>query len=180
MKHIATLFLLLVLNFPLAQAPAPTADDYGAVITFLADVPFTFDVGSTKLINNNLGVLVGFTVYPLPLLLEGELNIDIAADVTYRRGGEPFYLVFGGGPRYHIVASDWLDGNGRVGGYAGVGGVAGLEFDLNVWNISVLDAVAELSADYTVGTTDGATPALLTVRLGVGVSLPLARASVSF
>ena len=160
--------------------PSAAEADHGAVLTFLADVPFTFDFGSSSLINNNLGVLVGVTVYPLPLVLDGELNMDIAADVTYRRGGQPLYFVVGGGPRYHIVASDWLDGNGRIGGYAGVGVTAGLEFDMNVWNIDVFDAVADLSADYTVGTTDGATPALLTVRLGLGVSLPLARASLSF
>lgn len=177
MKYWLVLLLCLV---GMAFGQANSDDDYGTVLTFLADVPITFDLGSTSLITDNLGVLVGFSVHPLPLLLEGELNMAIATDVTYRRGGQPLYFIFGGGPRYHIAASDWLEGNGRVGGYAGAGAVAGLEFDLDVWNVDVIDAVAELSADYMVGTTDGATPALFTVRLGVGLSLPVARVSLSF
>lgn len=175
--------LVLTLSFAAAQTPSPEEapdPNYSVVVETLADVPITFDLGSSSLFTPNLGGVVGVSFYPLPFVLEGEGNVDISADLIYRRGNGPLRFVAAAGPRYRVVASDWLAGSGSVGIYAGFGASAGAEVDANMFGTDVLDAFSKVTLDYGRGLSEGSSANLLTLRLAVGVRLPMFRISAAF
>ena len=180
-------FVCILLCFGLAfgqtelpETPEPAADpNYSVALRTFADVPVTFDVGSSSLFTPNLGGVVGVSFYPLPFILEGEGNVDISADIIYRRGRGPVSFVAAAGPRYRVVSSDWF-GSRAVGIYAGLGASAGVEFDANMFGQDVLDAFSKVSLDYGAGLSEGSSPNLITLRLAVGVRFPMLRLSASF
>lgn len=179
------LLLILFLSLPALAQDDPEDEgnpqvDYSVVLQTFADVPVTFDVGSSNLFGPHLGGTVGVSFYPLPLILEGEGNIDLAADLIYRRGRGPLKFIASAGPRYRIIASDWLSEQASVGAYLGAGASAGLEFDANFFGQDVLDAFSKVSVDYTRGVSGNASDDLIKLRLGVGLRLPMLRLSASF
>ena len=184
--RVALLHFVLLSSLALGQSPDPTEDppdaNYSVVVQTFADVPITFDLGSSSLFTPNLGGVVGVSFYPLPFILEGEGNVDISADLIYRRGSGPLRFVAAAGPRYRVVASDWLagSGDGSVGIYAGLGVSAGAEVDANLFAADVLDAFSKVTLDYGRGLSEGSSANLLTLRLAVGVRLPMLRISAAF
>lgn len=175
--HITALFITALLAFSSAQ-PLPDESEYSALLATAASVPLSFEVGSTTLLSNEVGVLVGASVYPLPLLIAGEFNLDLTADLTYRRGVAPFYFIVGGGPRYQLVGSEWLPGRGAAGSYAGVGALAGAQIDLNLGPVDLLALLFQIGGDYTFGLSGGASASQLSLRTKIGVNIPFVGTAV--
>lgn len=167
---------------PLEPAPqVPAADpDYSVAVRTFANVPVTFDLGSSSLFSPNLGGTIGVSFYPLPFILEGEGNVDINADIIYRRRRGPLSFIASAGPRYRVLSSDWLTANRSVGIYAGLGASAGVEFGATMFGADVLDAFSKVSLDYGAGLSEGSSRNLVTLRLAVGVRFPMLRLSASF
>ena len=102
--------LTLALSFANAQL---LSDDSPELLKAAARVPVSFDLGGENLFARRVGVRVGASVYPLPLVLNRELNLDGFADVTYTlRGGVNTFLASanaalyaGAGPRYRLINS---------------------------------------------------------------------------
>ena len=179
-----TVFITVVVSllalFSTGWAQTPDEDEYSDLVGTIAAVPLTLDVGSSSLLGSNTGFLVGASVYPVPLIAAGEFNLDLSADLTYRVGVAPVHLLLGAGPRYKVVASDWVAGRGEVGTYAGAGVLAGVELDLGLGPVSLLNLLVKGGVDYTFGLTEGATPNQASFRLGVGLGIPLIGASATF
>ena len=70
--------LTLALSFASAQL---LSDDSPELLKAAARVPVSFDLGGENLFARRVGVRVGASVYPLPLVLNRELNLD---------GSDPF------------------------------------------------------------------------------------------
>lgn len=155
-------------------------DDAPALLNTAARVPLSLEFGAENLLARRLGFRVGGALYPLPLLLDRELNVEGFADVTYTlRGGvgnalanASASLYAGAGPRYRLINSElFLDG-GEPGGYLGAGGVAGADFRLGVIGFSLVSAFAEAGADYLWPTGESVEEGRLSPRVRVGLSLP--------
>ena len=179
MKKLLISFALLV-GMALGQGYESIPKEYQPLVATVSNIPFTFDLGSTSLFTDEVGLLVGVAVYPVPIFLDGEVNVDVTADVTYRSGVAPFYFLMSAGPRYSYVESSWLPGRGEAGSYAGAGATAGLEIDLNLLGVDIINILLEAGADYSFGLTESSSPTQLTVRTGVGISLPLAGLSTTY
>lgn len=170
--------LALALSFANAQL---LNDDSPELLKAAARAPLSFDVGSENLFARRVGVRVGASVYPLPLLLNRELNVDGFADVTYTlRGGVNVLasasaaLYTGAGPRYRLINSAlFLDGT-EPGAYVGAGGMAGAEFRLGALGFSLVSAFAEAGADYLWPLGEPAGVGALSPRVRVGLGIPLA------
>ncbi len=180
MKRYGILFtvLLYFTGFP-AKAQV-LGDGAPALLNTLARVPLSLELGPENLFARRVGLRVGASVYPLPLLLDRELNIDGFADVTYTlRGGVGTFLASanaalyaGAGPRYRLINSTlFLDGT-DPGAYLGVGGVAGADFRLGVIGFSLISAFAEAGTDYLWPAGDALQEGRLSPRVRVGLSLP--------
>lgn len=178
MKRYGILLAALLL-FP---AKAQTLGD-GApeLLNTLARVPLSLEVGPENLFARRVGLRVGASVYPLPLILDRELNIDGFADLTYTlRGGIGTFLASadaalyaGAGPRYRLINSAlFLDGT-APGVYYGVGGVAGADFRLGVIGFSLISAFAEAGTDYLWPAGEAVSGGRWSPRVRVGLSLPL-------
>ena len=144
-----------------------------------ARVPLSLEVGDENIFGPRLGFRVGGSLYPLPLLLDRDLNLDGFADVTYTlRGGVGNFLArasaalyVGAGPRYRLINSDlFLDGT-APGTYLGAGGVAGAEFRLGVIGLSLVSAFAEVGNDY-IWPADNLDAGRFSPRVRVGLGIP--------
>ena len=152
-----------------------------ALLNTVARLPLSLEVGPENLFARRVGVRVGAALYPLPLLLDRELNVDGFADVTYTlRGGVGTFLASadaalyaGAGPRYRLINSElFLDGT-APGVYYGVGGVVGADFRLGVVGFSLISAFAEAGTDYLWPAGQTVRSGRLSPRVRVGLSLPL-------
>ena len=182
-KRYGILFLatfLLFLGFSPANAEilGPGAP---ALLNTAARVPLSLEVGPESLFARRVGLRVGAALYPLPLLLDRELNVDGFADVTYTlRGGVGTFLASadaalyaGAGPRYRLINSAlFLDGT-QPGVYYGVGGVAGADFRLGVIGFSLISVFAEAGTDYLWPAGQAFSEGRFSPRVRVGLSLPL-------
>ena len=151
------------------------------LLNTLARVPLSLEVGPENLFARRVGLRIGASVYPLPLLLDRELNVDGFADVTYTlRGGVGTFLASadaalyaGAGPRYRLINSAlFLDG-AVPGAYLGVGGVAGADFRLSLIGLSLVSAFAEAGTDYLWPAGEAFAEGSVSPRVRVGLSLPL-------
>ncbi len=150
------------------------------LLNTLARVPLSLEVGPENLFARRVGLRVGASVYPLPLIIDRELNVDGFADVTYTlRGGIGTFLASadaavyaGAGPRYRLINSAlFLDGT-APGTYLGVGGVVGADFRLGTLGFSLLSAFAEAGTDYLWPAGEALNTGRLSPRVRVGLSLP--------
>ncbi len=172
--------LALALSF-FANAQLLT-DNSPELLKAAARVPVSFDVGGENLFARRVGVRVGASVYPLPLLLNRELNADGFADVTYTlRGGVNTFLASanaalyaGAGPRYRLINSALFLNGTAPGAYVGAGGMAGADFRLGAVGFSLVSAFAEAGADYLWPLGESAGTGALSPRVRVGLSIPLA------
>ncbi|MEZ4608087.1 MAG: hypothetical protein R2880_18000 [Deinococcales bacterium] len=149
-----------------------------AVLSALANVPLSVQLGADDLFVEGLGLHVGASFYPLPIILRQEFTVDIAADLSYRSGEAPFFFYIGAGPRMTVLGSDWLLGQGPIGSYVGGGAVVGLEFDLDVYKVDVINIIGEISVDYMFELGGQLEGGLLKPRFSLGVQIPLANLSV--
>lgn len=145
-----------------------------------AQVPLSLEFGDENVFAPRVGFRVGGSLYPLPLLLDRDLNVDGFADVTYtlRSGVGNFLasasaaLYAGAGPRYRLINSDlFLDG-AVPGGYLGAGAVAGAEFRLGFIGFSLFSAFAEAGSDYLWPTETGLGEGRFSPRVRVGLGIP--------
>ncbi len=145
-----------------------------------ARVPLSLELGDENVFAPRLGFRVGGALYPLPLLLDRELNVDGFADVTYTlRGGVGNFLASAGaalyagaGPRYRLINSElFLEGT-DPGTYLGAGAVAGAEFRLGVIGFSLLSAFAEAGSDYLWPAGEAPGDGRLSPRVRVGLGIP--------
>ncbi len=180
MKRYGILLAALLLFSAKAQILGDGAPE---LLNTLARVPLSLEVGPENLFARRVGLRVGASVYPLPLVLDRELNIDGFADVIYTlRGGIGTFLASadaalyaGAGPRYRLINSAlFLDGT-APGAYYGVGGVAGADFRLGVIGFSLISAFAEAGTDYLwpAGEGEAFRDGRWSPRVRVGLSLPL-------
>ncbi len=144
-----------------------------------ARVPLSLEVGDENIFGPRLGFRIGGSLYPLPILLDRDLNLDGFADVTYTlRGGVGNFLArasaalyVGAGPRYRLINSDlFLDGT-APGTYLGAGAVAGAEFRLGVIGLSLVSAFAEAGNDY-IWPTGNLDEGRFSPRVRVGLGIP--------
>lgn len=172
---------ILLAALLLFSAKAQLGDGAPELLNTLARVPLSLEVGPENLFARRVGLRVGASVYPLPLVLDRELNIDGFADVTYTlRGGIGTFLASadaalyaGAGPRYRLINSAlFLDGT-APGAYYGVGGVAGADFRLGVIGFSLISAFAEAGTDYLWPAGKAFRDGRWSPRVRVGLSLPL-------
>ena len=151
------------------------------LLNTLARIPLSLEVGPENLFAPRVGLRVGASVYPLPLLLERKLNVDGFADLTYtlRSGVSSFLasadaaLYLGVGPRYRLINSELFLAGTAPGVYYGVGGVAGADFRLGVIGISLISVFAEAGTDYLWPAGQAVSEGRLSPRVRVGLSLPL-------
>ena len=170
--------LAAVLLCPVSHAKV-LGDGAPDLLNAAARVPLSLEVGDENVFAPRLGFRVGGSLYPLPLLLERDLNVDGFADVTYTlRGGVGNFLAnasaalyAGAGPRYRLINSEFLAG-GAPGSYLGVGAVAGAEFRLGFIGFSLLSAFAETSSDYLWPTGTGLGEGRFSPRVRVGLGIP--------
>lgn len=170
---------LLLLLAPLSAGAQILGTGAPPLLNTVARVPLTLELGDENLFAPRLGFRVGGALYPLPLLLDRELNLDGFADVTYTlRGNVGNFLASGGaalyaaaGPRYHLINSE-LFLNGRdPGAYLGAGAVAGAEFNLGLVGLS-LSAFAEAGGDYLWAAGDNLATGRFTPKVRVGLGIP--------
>jgi hypothetical protein len=154
----------------LALLPAYAQQDeqVSALLRVFAPIPLSTQIAIPNAVAQNVDLRFGVAVYPIPLLLESELNFDAAVNVAYSAGGAPLALYLGAGPRFSLVNSTWLPGVEAVGSYVGAGAAAGLELGFDF-----LGVVLEASGDVLYGITAGATPMRFVPRLKVGFNLPV-------
>lgn len=174
----ALVFALGLLLSPGAHAQGLAGSS--ALLNTVASVPLSLQVGDENLFGPRVGLRVGGSLYPVPLLLQRELNLDAFADLTYTlrasAGGAlaraSAALYTGAGPRYRLINSELFLANGAPGTYLGVGGVAGAEFRLSVIGLSLVSAFAEAGSDYIWGTGEGIETGRLSPRVRVGLGIP--------
>lgn len=151
-----------------------------ALLNTAARVPLSLELGDENVFAPRLGFRVGGALYPLPLLLDRELNVDGFADVTYTlRGGVGNFLASasaalyaGAGPRYRLINSElFLDGT-DAGPYLGAGAAAGAEFRLGAIGFSLLSAFVEAGSDYLWPAGEAPGDGRLTPRVRVGLGIP--------
>ena len=151
-----------------------------ALLNAAARVPLSLELGDENVFAPRLGFRVGGALYPLPLLLDRELNVDGFADVTYTlRGGVGNFLASasaalyaGAGPRYRLINSElFLDGT-DPGTYLGAGAAAGAEFRLGAIGFSLLSAFVEAGSDYLWPAGEAPGDGRLTPRVRVGLGIP--------
>ncbi len=147
---------------------AQQGEQLSALLRVFAPIPLSTQLAIPDAVAPNVDLRFGVAVYPIPLLLEAELNLDLAVNVAYGAGGAPLALYFGAGPRFSLVNSTWLPGANAVGTYLGAGAAAGLELGFDF-----LGVVLEASGDVLYGITAGATPMRFVPRLKVGFNLPV-------
>lgn len=177
MIKLLTTLLLLTSFSANAQVLGDGAPD---LLNTVARVPLSLELGNENLFAPRLGVRVGASLYPLPLLLDRELNADAFADLTYTlRGGVGSFLVSasaalyaGAGPRYRLINSELFLTENDPGPYLGAGAVAGAEFRLGVIGFSLVSAFAEAGSDYLWAVGDAPAEGQLTPRVRVGLSIP--------
>jgi len=145
-----------------------------------ARVPLSLEFGGENVFAPRVGFRVGGSLYPLPLLLDRELNADGFADVTYTlRGGVGNFLASasaalytGVGPRYRLINSElFLDGS-EPGTYLGAGGVAGAEFRLGAIGFSLVSAFVEAGNDYIWPAGEPLGKGRFSPRVRVGLGIP--------
>lgn len=180
MTRFRLIFAVGVLLIPLGTVSQAQVFGEGApaLLNAAARVPLSVEVGDENVFAPRLGFRVGGSLYPLPLLLDRDLNLDGFADVTYTlRGGVGNFLArasaalyAGAGPRYRLINSElFLDGT-EPGSYLGAGAVAGAEFRLGVIGFSLVNAFAEVGNDYIWPTGNlGAGRFSPRVRVGLGI-----------
>ena len=159
-------------------------EDAPDLLNVAARVPLSVEFGDENVFAPRLGFRVGGSLYPLPLLLDRDLNIDGFADVTYTlRGGVGNFLAnasaalyAGAGPRYRLINSDvFLDGT-APGSYLGAGAVAGAEFRLGFIGFSLFSAFAEAGSDY-LWPTGNLEEGRFSPRVRVGLGIPFVNSS---
>lgn len=179
-RALGRLVTVLALLAPTGVKAQILGDDAPALLNTAARVPLSLEFGDENLFARRVGFRVGGALYPLPLLLDRELNVDGFADVTYTlRGGVGGFLgsasaalYAGGGPRYRLVRSElFLDG-ATPGTYLGAGGAAGAEFRLGVLGFSLVSAFVEAGTDYLWPAGAGIGDGRLSPRVRLGLGIP--------
>ena len=181
MKRYGILFGIILCSALFTPVKAQVLGD-GApeLLNTLARVPLSLEVGPENLFARRVGLRVGASLYPLPLIIDRELNVDGFADVTYTlRGGVGTFLASanaavyaGAGPRYRLINSAlFLDGT-APGAYFGAGGVVGADFRLGTLGFSLISAFAEAGTDYLWPAGEALNTGRLSPRVRVGLSLP--------
>lgn len=161
--------LVLVLLGALALSPAAAQSvELGPLLELLAPVPLSTQFVLPNTFGQDIDLRLSAAVYPVPLLLERELNLDIGVNVAYSVGQEPLLVYLGAGPRYSLVGSDWLPGAGAVGSYVGAGAVAGVELGFDF-----LGVLVEAGGDALFGVTPNTPSLRFAPRVKVGVNLPI-------
>jgi hypothetical protein len=143
-------------------------------------VPFSVQLGDENLFGPRLGLRVGGSLYPVPLLLQRELNLDAFADLTYTLrasvggalAGATAALYAGVGPRYRLINSTLFLAGEAPGAFWGVGGTAGAEFRLGALGFPLASAFAEAGSDYIWRQGEAAASGRLSPRVRVGLGLP--------
>jgi hypothetical protein len=173
------LLTALCVSLPMAGAQV-LGDSAPPLLNTVAKVPLTVNLGSDNLFAPRLGLRVSGALYPLPLLLDRELNLDADADVIYTlRGGVGTFLAnssaalyAGAGPRYRLITSEIFLNGDDPGSYWGAGVVVGAEFSLGVLGLS-LSAFAEAGGDYLWDADEGVSGGDFNPRVRVGLGIPL-------
>lgn len=162
-------------------ANAQTFDaDTPPLLNTLAHVPLTLQLGSDNLFAPRLGMRVGGAVYPLPLLVDRDLNAELFANVTYTlRGGVNTFLLSsdvalyaGLGPRYAIYQSELFLVDNEAGGYWGAGAMAGAEANLGVLGFRLARAFAEAGVDFLWPAGSSYQDGEVMPKVRLGLSLP--------
>lgn len=176
--RLAVVLALTILTVPVrAQVLGENAPE---LLNAAARVPLSLEFGDENLLARRLGFRVGGSFYPLPLLLDRELNVDGFADVTYTLRGSvgntlaraSAALYAGAGPRYRLITSElFLNGTGP-GTYLGAGGVAGAEFRLGTLGFSLVSAFVEAGTDYIWPASAGVGEGRFSPRVRVGLGIP--------
>lgn len=173
--------IALLLVTPVSVSAQVLGDDAPPLLNTVARIPLTVDLGSENLFAPRVGFRVGGALYPLPLLLERELNLDAFADVTYTLRGSvgnflassSVALYAGAGPRYRVINSELFLNGGDPGSYLGAGAVAGAEFRLGVIGLSLISAFAEAGSDYIWQVGESVSEGSLSPHLRLGLGIPL-------
>ncbi len=173
--------LLLAATLPLTARAEVLGVGAPPLLNTLARVPLTVNLGDENLFARRVGLRASAALYPLPLLIDRQLNYDLSADVIYTLRGSignflassSVALYTGAGPRYRLVNSPlFLDGD-TPGAYLGAGGVAGADFRLGVIGLSLVSAFAEAGSDYIWRAGEGASSGHWSPRVRVGLTIPL-------
>lgn len=176
-----TLFALLCLVTPFVGRAQILGDDAPPLLNTVASIPLTVELGDENVIARRVGLRFGGALYPLPLLIDRELNIDAFADVTYTLRGSvgnflansSVALYTGAGPRYRLVNSElFLDGEDPS-SYWGAGILAGADFRLGIIGLSLVSAFAEAGSDYVWPSGEGLSAGHWSPRIRVGLGIPL-------
>jgi len=176
------LFALVALSLPLG---ASAQEDFlgegaSAFLNTVARLPLSLEFGGENLFARRVGFRVGGSLYPVPLILDRELNVDAFADLTYTlRGGvggslagASASLYVGAGPRYRIINSElFLEGE-PPGSFVGAGAVAGADFSLRALGFALVSAFAEGGGDYIWELGEEVGTGRLTPKVRVGLSIP--------
>lgn len=167
MTAVKRLGIMLLSAFALTPAFAQQVD-LGPFLELLAPVPLSTQFVLPNAVAENVDLRFNAAVYPIPLLLQRELNLDLGMNISYSVGQAPLLVYLGAGPRYSLVNSDWLPRAGAVGSYVGAGAAVGLELGFDFLGVAL-----EGGGDALFGITQGSTPFQLVPRVNVGLNLPI-------
>lgn len=177
-----TFVLLLVLGVVTAGGvrAQTLGEGTSALLDTVASVPLSLQLGDENLFGPRLGFRVGGSLYPVPLLLQRELNVDAFADLTYTlratAGGAlasaTAALYTGAGPRYRLINSELFLAGDEPGTFFGVGGVVGAEFRLGALGFPLASAFAEAGSDYIWRQGEALDSGRLSPRVRVGLGIP--------
>lgn len=174
-------FLLVFAALVTGGARAQTlGEETSALLNTIASVPLSLQLGDENLLGPRLGFRVGGSLYPVPLLLQRELNVDAFADLTYTlratAGGAlasaTAALYTGAGPRYRLINSELFLAGDAPGTFWGVGGVVGAEFRLGALGFPLASAFAEAGSDYIWRQGEAIDAGRLSPRVRVGLGIP--------
>ncbi len=177
---ILTRALLVVVALICASTHAQQPERYSTMVRLIGSFPLTFQFGLEDALGQRVDLRFGAAFYPVPLILDGDVNVDASANVTYRLGEPPLFLYVGAGPRYSRVETEWIPGRGEVGSYVGAGAVAGLGLHIGAFGAELLNILLEVNGDYTFGITPGATRTRFSPRVAVGIDLPIVGLGAGF
>ena len=170
-----------MLAAPLTVSAEVLGDSAPPLLNTLARVPLTLNLGDENVFARRLGLRASAALYPLPLLLDRELNIDASADVTYTLRGSvgnflassSVALYTGAGPRYRLVNSEIFPNGDAPASYVGAGVVAGADFRLGLIGLSLISAFAEASSDYIWQLGESPSSGHFSPRVRLGLGIPL-------
>lgn len=173
--------LTALLTLPLTVSAEVLGESAPPFLNTLAKVPLTLNLGDENLFASRLGLRASAALYPLPLLIDRQLNYDLSADVTYTLRGSignflassSVALYTGAGPRYRLVNSPIFLAGDEPGAYLGAGALAGADFRLGLIGLSLVSAFAEAGSDYIWQAGDSLSSGHWSPRVRLGLTIPL-------